>query len=85
MVALKAVNRGTLSDETVRLWAVAGLIVAEKRGGGRWFVLVSSMVKRLMSWRFRAPGLCLRELSAVPQSSWAPPESGDAGARYTLK
>jgi len=44
--ALKAVDRGTFSYEAVRQWAIAGLIIAEKRGG-RWFVLVASMVKRL--------------------------------------
>jgi hypothetical protein len=44
--ALKAVDRGTFTYEAVRSWAVAGLIVAEKRGG-RWFVQVQSMVRRL--------------------------------------
>jgi hypothetical protein len=44
--ALKAVYRGTLSYEAVRLWAVGKLIIAEKRGG-RWFVEVSSMARKL--------------------------------------
>jgi len=43
---LKAVHRGTFSYEAVRKWAIAGLIIAERRGG-RWFVLVGSMVERL--------------------------------------
>jgi hypothetical protein len=44
--ALKAVDRGTFTYEAVRLWAVGKLIIAEKRGG-RWFVEVSSMARRL--------------------------------------
>jgi len=47
-VALKQAERGSFGYEAVRTWCVAGVIVAEKRGG-RWFVSDASLREHVAS------------------------------------